>query len=340
MSILKELQESEQQGWIRSQRHPHLPLSIWNYTQQTQFYGHWNETTLACRGLVLNDDGAIQALPLSKFFNIEEDKHTPTTNFEIFDKVDGSLLILFYYDGDWIFATRGSFTSEQAIKAKEIASRWPKGALDELDSRFTFLFEIVYPENRIVVDYGDREELVLLTAINPTNRKELSYNDLHQFYSEYFTVVTRYDGLCYKKIQQLNTPNSEGFVVKFDNGHRCKIKFEDYVRLHRIMTNLSTTVVYEKLRFGHDINEWLKDVPDEFYKDIKAYADELLAQYNYIETEARLRYYAISNLENRKKFAREALTCPEYSSIIFSMKDNKDYSQIIWKTIKPEYRKL
>jgi len=340
MSILKELKENEQAGWVRSQRHPYLPLSIWNYTEQTQFDGHWNETTLSCRGLVVNDDGAIQALPLQKFFNIEEAKHTPTTNFEVFDKVDGSLLILFYYEGDWIFATRGSFTSEQAIRAKVIASRWPTTSIEELDPRFTFLFEIVYPENRIVVDYGDKEELVLLTAINPTNRKELSYNDLHQFYSEYFTVVTRYDRLDYKNIQKLNTPNSEGFVVKFDNGQRCKIKFADYVRLHRIMTDLSTTTVYEKLRFGHDINDWLKDVPDEFYKHIKEYADELTTQYNYMETEARLRYYAISNLKNRKKFAAEALTCPEYSSIMFSMRDDKDYSQIIWKTIKPEYRKL
>ena len=340
MNILKALKEYEEEGWVRSQRHPTLPLSIWNYTEQTQYDGHWDETTLACRGLVVNDDGAIQALPLQKFFNIEEDRHTPTTNFEIFDKIDGSLLILFYYEGDWIFATRGSFTSEQAIRAKGIASQWPIDSLDELDQRFTFLFEIVYPENRIVVDYGDREELILLTAINPTTRKELPYNDLHQFYSKYFTIVTRYDGLDYQKIQELNTPNSEGFVVKFDNGQRCKIKFADYVRLHRIMTNVSTTSIYEQLRFNHDIDTWLKDVPDEFYKQIKEYSEEILAQYRSIETEAKLHYDAISNLKNRKKFAIEALTCPEYSSIMFSMRDDKDYSQIIWKTIKPEYRKL
>jgi RNA ligase len=83
----------------------------------------------------------VVARPFKKFFNIEEGKHTPTSEFEVFDKMDGSCIILFYYNNEWIFATRGSFTSAQAIKAKELSFKYP---LDELDKNNTYVFEIIY----------------------------------------------------------------------------------------------------------------------------------------------------------------------------------------------------
>jgi len=82
------------EGWLISQRHPTLPLTIYNYSQETQFEKHWDEITLMCRGLVVDDTGVIVARPFKKFFNWEEIIHSVDPaqlkmDFEVFDKMDG-----------------------------------------------------------------------------------------------------------------------------------------------------------------------------------------------------------------------------------------------------------
>jgi RNA ligase len=138
MSILDDYTK---RGLLFKQTHPSLPLSIWNYTPNVQYGELWDDVTLACRGLVTDNRGNVVAQPFKKFFNLEENKHVATSDFEVFDKMDGSCIILFYYNDEWIFATRGSFTSEQAIKAKELSSKYP---LKNLDKNNTYVFEIIY----------------------------------------------------------------------------------------------------------------------------------------------------------------------------------------------------
>src|SRR5690606_23624256 len=81
------------------------------------------------------------------------------------DKIDGSLGIQYRLpDGRQAIATRGSFTSDQALHATK---RLREAGWDIMphDFAFTWLWEIVYPGNRVVVDYGDRDELVYLGAV-------------------------------------------------------------------------------------------------------------------------------------------------------------------------------
>jgi RNA ligase len=140
-TFIKNLEKHYKEGWLIKQTHPKLPLTIWNYSQKTQFERFWNSITLSCRGLVTDDDGRIVARPFKKFFNIEQHDQLPSLDFEVFEKMDGSLGILFYYVNEWIIASRGSFTSDQAIKAKELLSKYP---LNKLDKNKTYCFEIIY----------------------------------------------------------------------------------------------------------------------------------------------------------------------------------------------------
>lgn len=342
MLSLEKLEKYEAEGWLRSQIHPTFPLRIYNYTEKTQFEGKWDYITTACRGLVVEiPSGKLIARPFPKFFNIEENKHQATDNFEVYEKIDGSLGILFRYQGQIILATRGSFTSDQAIKGLEILHN--KYGL-YLDSLFTYraegaknaktiLLEIVYPENRVVVKY-DEEKLVMLGAYDKYHL-EMDYHTLPPW-PDY---VKRFDGLDYKSIKELNWPNSEGFVVKFDNGSRCKIKFEDYVRLHKVMTNFSTKAVFECLKKGKNLDEVLKDTPDEFYANIKEFADNLKTEYGKIHQYAMQVYNAIGHIANRKKFAEQALST-DISDILFKMKDGKEFSDLIWKRIEPPFERL
>lgn len=139
--MLEILEKYKNDGWVMNQRHPTLPLTIWNYTQATQFERFWDDITIQCRGLVTDDTGQIVARPFDKFWNMEEERHISTEEFEVFTKMDGSLIILFRYNNEWISASRGSFISDQSVKSREF---FGKMDLSKLDKNNTYIFEIIY----------------------------------------------------------------------------------------------------------------------------------------------------------------------------------------------------
>ena len=328
-------------GWLIKQTHPTLPLTIWNYSQTTQYEGKWDVVATMCRGLVTDNEGNIVARPFKKFFNMEEGKHNPTSEFDVYEKMDGSLIIIFWYDGGWVVASRGSFTSEQAVGASKIF-------FDELDHNFsigiTYLFEFTAPWNRIVVDYGEKPKLTLLGAIRTDDGDEASWDVLKGIADgAKCDVVKKYDGIAdYSKLKDAIEKNREGFVIRFSNGDRMKIKGEEYLRLHKIMTEVSTKSVWEILSNGDDMEGLLKDVPDEFYSKIKEYETALVRDFNMIKREYELIYAIINTPEriiDRALFASYAKQY-KYPSILFAMLNGKKVEPIIWKIIQPEFRKL
>jgi RNA ligase len=344
--MLEILNKYHKDGLLYNQVHPTLDLTIWNYTEKVQYEGLWDEITLMCRGLVTNSKGEIIARPFKKFFNMEEGKHTPTSEFEVYEKMDGSLGICFFYNDEWHMATRGSFTSEQAIKGRELLNKY-KYRYSSTDC--TYLFEIIYPENRIVVNYGTNEKLVMLAVIQTNSGEEYDIYDWK--YNELgFELVKKYDGIKdYSTLKSMISNNAEGYVIRFSNGDRMKIKGEEYLRLHKIMTNLSTTAVWEILSSGGNIDDILKDVPDEFYKKIKSYVSTLNYGYYQYYNQLGKAYdyfrfgkYGDKEVEPTKKEFAEFIKDkhPIAKSIMFAMWDGKDYDKIIWKALKPEYKKL
>lgn len=343
---LDTLNKYYEEGWLIKQVHPTLPLTIWNYSQNTQYEGKWDEITLQCRGLVTDENGNVVARPFKKFFNMEEGKHTPTSEFEVFEKMDGSLIIAFYMWGELVVATRGSFTSEQAIAAKNLLHTMNTYSLT---TGVTYLFEYTSSWNRIVVDYGEKENLTLLAAIDINPLIEASYVFLQGIATQLgCDVVKKYDGIKdYSTLKGIINDNQEGFVIKFSNGERMKIKGEEYLRLHRIMTMVSTKSVWEVLSGGETMEELLQNIPDEFYSKIKEYQAELVSQFNQIVKEYKWIYNKIKNVYfdvydkefSKAEFAKLAKGY-KHSSILFSMLNGKDYSPYIWKVLKPEYKKL
>lgn len=106
--------------------------------------------TKACRGLIVDAENWIVQRPFEKFFSIEQ-----LEPFDVYDKLDGSLGILYWVGDEPAIATRGSFISDQAKRGTEFL-RARKDL--NLDRRYTYLFEIIYPENRVVVNYGDQSK--------------------------------------------------------------------------------------------------------------------------------------------------------------------------------------
>jgi RNA ligase len=133
----------------------------------------------------------------------------------------------------------------------------------------------------------------------------------------------------------LEEENKEGFVVKYKNGYRLKVKFDEYQRIHRIVTQVSTLNIWEYLKEGQDLLPILDRVPDEFYDWVKATYAQLLEKYSEIEAQAKLDF---KMLENRKETALYFQTC-KFPAVMFKMLDGQNYEQTIWKMIKPDYQK-
>ncbi|OFX47149.1 MAG: hypothetical protein A2046_01585 [Bacteroidetes bacterium GWA2_30_7] len=316
---------------VSEQKHPEADLFIYNYTPKVQFDKLWNEITLQTRGLILDNEMNIIAKPFCKFFNYEElqPNDIPQLPFDVFEKLDGSLGILYWINDKPFIASRGCFDSEQAKHATGILHKKYSHTFAKLHRNKTYLFEIIYPENRIVIDYGTTDDIILITIIDNETGAE-SIEEIG------FSIVKKYDGINdIQQLKLLEEENKEGFVIRFQNNFRLKIKFTEYIRLHRIITGVSNVAIWEYLAEGKSFEELLAKVPDEFYNWVKKTQSELHNKFNEILAESKSVY---KEFETRKKTALY-FNSQKNPSILFAMLDKKPIDKIIWKMLKPKYSK-
>lgn len=335
---LKNLQRMIDAKYINRQKHPSEDLYIYNYSHGCQYAGAWNNETKQCRGLIMDSNMNVVARPMSKFFGFEQATQLgetfPVEDFVITSKEDGSLATLFQVGGKPYIATRGSFTSDQANKANEILQS--KYSHVKFDPKLTYQFEIVYPENQIVLQYNGLTDLILITIIVTKSGTELPYTTVKKFADDNgFPIVKIFDGVA--DYSKLDVPdNAEGFVVFFPStGQRLKIKGAEYCRLHRLVTQCNSKTIWELLKDGKSTEELVERVDDMFYDWVKSVISDLTSQYVLTELQARKEFEAISvDGESQKEFALKALKT-KHSGILFNMRMNKSYSDQIWKMIKP-----
>lgn len=316
------------QGWLRSQRHPEADLWIYNYTEKTQYENHWTPETLACRGLIVDGLSTIRARPFPKFFNYGTPQVPvlPDESFTVTEKHDGSLGILYTLGGEFHVATRGSFVSEQAVEGTRMLSEQTIAV--ELGT--TPLFEIVYPANRIVVDYGDRRELILLAALDNDTGQD---RDLPVYTGP---SVERHEHSDIASLATEDRPNREGYVVSFESGLRVKIKHSEYVRLHKLITGINARHIWEILKEDGDLAPILDRIPDELYQWIDSTAaglrDEFKAQLGAAESVFDQRPPTDDRRELAEYFKRSGAN----TSVLFSLLDGKPVDDLIWKSLRPE----
>lgn len=255
---------------IYKRKHPIYDLWVYKYSQRCQNNCIWNEMTLMARGLVLDADYNIIAWPMHKFFNHDEMPQEQIMNimtppYQVTDKVDGSLGILVHYNNEYFIATQGSFDSEQAIWATKLLNTKYIDKVKTLDTdNFTYMFEIVYPENKIVVDYGNLADLIYITKVNRHTGFEPMLPDDVETEMLPFKCTPRFRELENRdclQLKNLNITNREGFVVKSANG-RMKIKFDKYLELHRIVNHMSPTAVWKILKKNTQ-DETRESLPEE-----------------------------------------------------------------------------
>ena len=246
---LGRLQAAVDEGLVTDRRHG--GLRILNYTNKATYSEAWDEVTTLCRGLVVDTGGEVVARPFLKFFGVQE-PHAPAIPdgcaMHVTEKLDGSLGIAYHHDGQTWITTRGRLDSPQGRQGTEI---WR----ERYDSvRFgpdvTPLFEVIYPENRVLVDYGTTRDLVLLAVIDIATGADLPLDAID--WPGPVAAVRRFgsvDEIIACAEEDSDDALTEGFVARFDTGGdgphlRVKVKSGRYVDLHRLKYGLNARRVW------------------------------------------------------------------------------------------------
>jgi RNA ligase len=289
---LEPLKRAVDERFITCRPHPENDdLVIWNYTNKCLYDGAWRDnSTMIARGLITKRDGTLVARCMTKFFNYEEYKFDlPDEPYTVTEKMDGSMGVLYFLNNVPYIATRGSFESEQAIHATKILRE--KYSDYDFDPDYTYIFEIVYPENRVIVDYGDMDDLVLITVIHTETGDEVDI----RLYDYPFPTVKYYDMFDYEQIQQMSAENREGVVLRYASGLRVKVKMAEYKRMAAILSNCSSRLIWEYLKTGQPLEELYSNMPDEIYKWIKSVSQSLQMKYMMLYKNAKKMYKDITD---------------------------------------------
>lgn len=311
-------------------------LILFNYTPQAHFDNRWNFFERVSRGLIINKEtGEIVARPFDKIWNWgERGRYGKGHIVTVTTKMDGSLGILYRHRGKYRISTRGSFNSEQALWATDLINRlW--GSQWTFPEELTLLFEIIYPENRIVVDYQGYNNLVLLAARNRFTGEYLSYYpELVQLEFDYgFDLVTAVKFHSITDIIEAQgqiDSSQEGWVVEMSDGSRWKFKGDDYVHLHKLISGLSYKRAVEAVRY-RKVDALLEIVPDEFLDEFKEWVLEITNLVAYIEMNVKQRF-EMAPKESRKEFALWVNKhYPQSAPYLFRQYDGKDYKDLIFQ---------
>ena len=166
----------------------------------------------------------------------------------------------------------------------------------------TYLVEIIYPENRIVVKY-EFAGLVLLTMYDGFGR-EIDYEGL-KLEGKYVGLPV-VDKISCNSINDLLDKaktidcNQEGWVLHFDNGFRLKIKGDQYCRVHRMISNCTPLAVWDMIRHKENIDEVKKELPEEFHHDLDIIRCKIEAQFEKAYENAKAFYESTLHLTDKK----------------------------------------
>lgn len=285
------------------EKHPKANLYIYGYDNRKP--GEriiWDDFNINLRGLILNSRGLVIQRSFIKFFTFKsyitrnrvlltegQSLKLPECKFRIFEKVDGSMAILYWVKNRPFLASQRSFCSPNAIKATEILYKYYSHTFDKLRKDVTYIFEAIYPNTRVLVNYNDGEKLVLLGIIDNESGKELPLE--HIGFPTAKDLTKKYgETVDLEQLTNLNIKNMEGFVLQYENGLRIKLKFPWFNEAHRIVNqliyhsrhiyeykkklnnllnlnlrNISNFEIWKLLKDGKNVETILINIPEDFY---------------------------------------------------------------------------
>lgn len=307
-------------------------LLVLNYDQIESPKAH--PIVMECRSLILDRAYNVVSRSFDRFFNLGEQpqtqEHIDWNKAVCYEKVDGSLIKIYYWNGQWNVATRGTAFAESpvngfpvtfkdlALKALNCAndSEFQDNCNNDLDPQFTYIFELTCTENRVVKVYEGYTLHYLGARHNRTGDYGDAGHEMDAYWigakhiSEYgFSTAEE----CIETAKHLKNLD-EGYVLWQDGRPICKIKSPAYVAVHHIRGEGLNPKRISQIVLTGETEEYLKYFPED-EQHFLPYIDAHL----WLTRALVAAYEATKHITDQKEFALAVKDYP-YSAILFQCK--------------------
>jgi hypothetical protein len=218
--------------------------------------------------------------------------------------------------------------AKQLVKGQEIFRA--KYNHISVNKECTYCFEVIYPQNKIVVNYEDLEDLFLISITHTLSGKEITID------AAGFKTVNKVDmKSIHAFLSGCEEANMEGYVVKYTKGLgnplRVKYKFDTYVEKHK-GKSLSETAIKRSMKKMESIK--LDNIPDECYEEVKKIKTQMEEEFQCKRIKIENQYLKIITQQNNSpRDVIEAIKQSEHSSILFAIHRKKPYDLLVWKSL-------
>lgn len=313
----------------QSQKHPQL-YSLKYHMIEAKPYA---QITRECRGIILDsgNDWAVVARPFDRFFNLGEGPAVDIdwASTRVYEKLDGSLMILYHYDGEWQVASSGvPDASGPVMDRHTISSIYPTFAhlfwgafkhegysLPDGFEEYCFMFEMMTPFNKVIVPH--KTYRLTLLGVRHKDGTELLPEEVAAkcgfFTAPTFPHLTSPEEIL-STISELNPMVSEGYVACDSNFQRVKVKSPAYVALSKLKDSFaSPNAAIEIARLGEtsEVGLYFPEYAKELER-AKNRVNRLIDSLN--ET-----YESVKDIESQKEFAQNVISSP-LPACLFSLR--------------------
>jgi hypothetical protein len=284
-----------------------------------------------CRGLILDEsrDWEVVSRPFDKFFNYGE-AHAASMDWNtsrVYEKLDGSLMTLYWYAGAWQIASNGTPDASGPVYGH-------RGTFADLfwetfhacghsldgprrpNPGYCFMFEMMTPFNRVIVPH-QAARVVLIGARDLKSGAEVAIENLaqHGWDAVRSFPLTSIDD-CLRLCTEINPMEQEGYVVCDDKFNRVKVKSPQYVALTHMKEETTGRRMLDLIR-RNESSEFLS-----YFPEMRPTYDAVLANYLAVIGESEKCYASIAGIADQKEFAFEALKT-KVSSSLFAVRNKK-----------------
>ncbi len=288
------------------EKHPEADLYIYGYdTRRSGDLIKWDNMNMNMRGLIIDSLGNVQATAFKKFFTFKKylsskviqlsEGNTlklPNERFHIGEKLDGTMGLLYWCNGLPYIATQRSFLAPNALKASQILHKKYSHLFPLLNRSYSYVFEVIFQDSRVLVDYGNQEDIVLIGVIDNNTGHEITNENLNIGFPVAKDFTKQYGHISdLSELKSLNLPNLEGFVLSYpESGIKLKLKFPWFDaahdemnniihmsqeirrsrnKLHKLMNHepfvLTNTMIWNAIKTEGNINRLLSKIPYDYY---------------------------------------------------------------------------
>lgn len=340
---LNSLEKLKSEYSIKVKEYPEDGLVVLNYTAASP---EKSPIVKECRGLILSSDYEIVSRGFDRFYNYNEKlAGKPNMQAECYamEKIDGSLIKLYKFNGKWCISTRGSAFAECPIYGS--TTTYQQAIFEALDldengfqemcanfkfnEKFTYILELTGKLNRILTEYNpNKYELWFISArANDFTGKYADVNTIVLHENIRRPTIFKFKSMweCVNQAEKLKDLK-EGFVVfnQITFEPMYKIKSPTYVRMHNAKS------IGKGIQFKRSICKMIvANESAEFVAYFPEYADAINECLQTIR-----QYFDTIQIEF------ENLTKTMRSSIDFGVFKNKPWESLAIMTLKTKRTKL